>query len=153
MASQVLDIGAFAERQLALLAAEQAAETAQTALLLSSSSPATLAASGLAITNLVISSRRTGLGGKTVLELEQDSAIAGKQKAELEHGLRVGDICRIAEQPKGSEKKQEKAKLETGGVEGVVIRAKYEGISIAVDEGTKGEERLEVLGNGGRLWV
>ena len=152
MAPKQISIHAFARTQLSLLSAEQAAETSQTALLLSSSSPSALAAAGLAVTILVISSQSTGLGGKTVLELEQDSAIAGKDEGELEHGIRVGDIVRVAEQPKGAEKKQEKAKLEAGGAEGVVVRVRGRGMAVAVDEGKKGEEGLEALG-AGRLWV
>ena len=152
MAPKAISIPSFARSQLSLLSAEQAAETAQTALLLSSSSPSALAAAGLAVTNLVVSSQRTGLGGKTVLELEQDSAVSGKDGGDIEHGIRVGDIVRVGEQPKGSEKKQEKAKLELGGAEGVVVRVRSRGMAIAVDEGKKGEEGLEALG-AGRLWV
>ena len=152
MAPKIPSISSFANNQLSLLSDEQAAETAQTALILSQSAPSTLAAAGLAITNLVVSSQRTGLGGKTVLELEQDGAVAGKDGGELEHGIRVGDIVRVGLQPKGPEKKQEKAKLEAGGVEGVVTRVRGKGVAVAVDEEKKGEEGLEAFG-AGRLWV
>ena len=143
-----LSIPTFAANQLRLLSAEQAAETAQTSDLLSNTSPSHLASAGLALTNLVLSSQRTGLGGKTVLDLEQDVAIVGKDAATVEHGIRVGDIVRIGEQPKGGERKKEKASMESRGVEGVVIRVRGRGIEVAVNEG-KGEEE----GLGGRLWV
>lgn len=146
MAPQPLSPPTFATTQLSLLAAEQAAETSSTASLLSTTSPTTLARAGLAITNLVISTQRTGLGGKTVLELEQDSAI-GKEGVLGEHGIRVGDIVRVGEQPKGGEKKRDEAAMEKNGCEGVVIRVGNKGVQVAVGE----EEGLEGLG--GRVWV
>ncbi|MCJ1272290.1 hypothetical protein MMC21_000076 [Puttea exsequens] len=137
----------FATTQLDLLAAEQAAETASTTTLLSSLAPTTLARAGLAITNLVISSQRTGLGGKTVLDLEQDRAI-GNEGVVGEHGIRVGDIVKVGEQPKGGERKGVKNAMEKAGVEGVVIRVMNKGLQVALGEG-KGEEK----GLGGKLWV
>ncbi|KAK3178553.1 hypothetical protein OEA41_000690 [Lepraria neglecta] len=147
MAPKPLNPSTFADSQLTLLATEQAAETSSTATLLSSTSPTTLARAGLAITNLVISSQRTGLGGKTVLELEQDHAI-GNDGVVGEHGVRVGDIVRVGEQPKGGERKKEKATMENRGCEGVVVRVNNKGLQVALGEG-KGEED----GLGGRLWV
>lgn len=152
MRSKAIPISTFARNQLDLLAAEQAAETTQNATLLSSSSPSNLASAGLAVTNLQLSNQRTGFGGRTVLELEHDSALSSKSGGEVEHGIRVGDIVRIGEQPRGAERKREKAKLEEGGVEGVVTKVKGKGLDVAVDEGRKGEEQLEGLG-AGRLWV
>ena len=142
-----IDIPGFAESQLSLLNAELAAETASTALLLSSSSPKLLARAGLAITNLNLSSLRTGLGGKTVLELEQDHAI-GNDGELGEHGIRVGDIVRIGEQPKSGEKKKEKAVIDQRGTEGVVIRIGDKGLQVALEDGHRAEEALV-----GRLWV
>lgn len=141
-----LDSTIFAQTQLSLLEAEQAAETASTTSLLNNVSPTSLARAGLAITNLVLSSQCTGLGGKTVLELEQDKAI-GNDGVIGEHGIRVGDIVRVGEQPKGGERKKEKGGLEAGGCEGVVVRVLNKGIHVALGEG------LEEDGLGGRLWV
>ena len=115
-----MDIPQFATDQLALLSAELAAETASTTDLLASTSPNVLSRAGLAIINLVVSSQRTGLGGKTVLELEQDHAV-GNAGEIGEHGIRTGDIVRVGEQPKGNEKKKEKAGMEGRGVEGGVV--------------------------------
>lgn len=141
-----LDIPSFATNQLSLLASELAAETSQSALLLSTHSPRTLSRAGLAITNLTLSSQRTGLGGKTVLELEQDSAVGGEELGE--HGIRVGDIVRVGQQPKGGEKKAEKKSIEDKGLEGVVVRVGQRVVQVALDkEGDEGE------GVGGRLWV
>ena len=65
-----------------------------------------------------------------------------------EHGVRVGDIVRVGEQPKGGERKKEKATMQNRGCEGVVVRINNKGLEVALGEG-KGEES----GLGGRLWV
>ena len=167
-------VPAFASHQLNLLSAEHAAETSATALLTSTHSPSALARAGLAITNLVIDSQRTGLGGKTVLELGQDSAIAagGKGKARSgesrgkdsksdstgddsrlggsgEHGIRVGDVVGIGQQPKGSEKKKAKSELENSRVEGVVVKVRQNAVEVAVEK----EDEAEGLGGGSKLWM
>ncbi len=144
---RAIDIPSFAESQLSLLSAELTAETASTTLLLSSTSPKTLAGAGLAITNLSLLSLRTGFGGKTVLELEQDHAIGNN--GELgDHGIRVGDIVKIGEQPKGGERKKEKVIMDKRGSEGVVIRVGNKGLQVALEDGNGVEEALA-----GRLWV
>lgn len=145
--SKAIDLPVFATAQMSLLSAELATETALTATLLASTSPATLSCAGLAILNLVVTSQRTGLGGKTVLELEQDHAI-GNVGQIGDHGIRVGDIVRVGDQPKGSEKKREKAGMEGRGLEGVVVRVGQKGIQVALG---KDEEDVDALG--GRLWV
>ncbi|KAL8942874.1 MAG: hypothetical protein Q9216_001417 [Gyalolechia sp. 2 TL-2023] len=146
MSAKTLDISAFATSQLSLLASELAAETSQNSLLLSSHSPRTLSRAGLAITNLNLSSQRTGLGGKTVLELEQDNAVGGEELGD--HGIRVGDIVRVGQQPKGGEKKVEKKSIERKGLEGVVVRLSRKTVQVALDK-----EDDDGDGLGGRLWV
>lgn len=83
-----------------------------------------------------------------MLELEGDKRV-GKEEGLGEHGIRVGDIVRVGEQPKGGERKREKAGMETRACEGVVVRVLSRGIQVALGEG-KGEEDA---GLGGRLWV
>ena len=146
MPSNVLNIPMFAATQLSLLASELAAETAQTTLLLSAYSPRTLSRAGLAILNLVLSAQRTGLGGKTVLELEQDNAVGGGELGE--HDIRVGDIVRVGKQPKGGEKKSEKKSIEGKGATGVLVRVGQRGVQVALD---KEEDEVDRLG--GKLWV
>ena len=138
-----IDIPAFATSQLALLTAELAAETASTTTLLASTSPTALARAGLAIVNLVISSQRTGLGGKTVLELDKDHAVGTEIG---EHDIRVGDIVRVGMQPKGDERKKEKSEMK--GVEGVVIRAGQRSLQVAL-----GNDDTDLEGLGGKVWV
>ena len=142
-----MDIQAFATRQLELLSTELAAETSANTELLSGNSPTVLKRVGLAVLNLSVSSQRTGLGGKTVLELEEDTAVHNAGGV-LEHDLRTGDIVRVGEQPKGSERKKEKSAITASGATGVVVKASQRGLHVALD---KEDDNLDGLS--GRLWV
>ncbi|KAK7509835.1 P-loop containing nucleoside triphosphate hydrolase protein [Phyllosticta citriasiana] len=146
MPLQPTDIPAFATTQLSLLNGELEAERAETALLTSAHPPQTLARAGLAIVNLTVASQRTGLGGKTVLDLEQDSAVKGASGELPQHGIRVGDIVGLAEQPAGSARKKDKADKKERGAEGVVLKVTRGAVSVALDK-----EDVEVPG--GRLWL
>ena len=81
-----------------------------------------------------------------MLELEQDHAI-GNSGEIGEHGIRVGDVVRVGEQPKGGERKKEKTGMEERGMEGVIVRTGTKGVQIAL-----GEEG-DMEGLGGRVWV
>ncbi|GKT75649.1 DNA-binding protein smubp-2 [Colletotrichum tofieldiae] len=144
-ASEPLSVPSFATTQLALLSAELAAEVAESSALVSHHAPAALQRAGLALPNLVVGARRTGLGGRTVLELGADPAVSSELP---EHGLRPGDIVLVSEQPAGNAKKKEVKELESKGARGVVTRVRNETIGVAVEEG-KGEEREF----GGRVWL
>jgi DNA polymerase alpha-associated DNA helicase A len=146
---QPTDIPAFAASQLTLLDAELQAELSETNALLSSHTPTALARAGLAILNLNVSSIRTGLGGKTVVELGLDSAVVAKgaQPNIPEHGIRVGDIVAVQDQPSGSAKKTEKRELEKKGAEGVVLKIRRENVEIVLDK-----EDADVP-SGGKLWM
>lgn len=143
------DIPAFAASQLTLLDAELKAELAETDALLSSHTPTALARGGLAILNLNVSSVRTGMGGKTIVELALDPAVVAKgAKPEIpEHGIRVGDIVAVADQPAGSAKKTEKKELEKKGAGGVVLRVRRENVEVVLDK-----EDADVPG-GSKLWM
>ncbi|THW03792.1 DNA helicase [Aureobasidium pullulans] len=141
-----IDIPTFADKQLKLLAAELNAELEETALLTATHAPSTLARAGLAVLNLAISAQRTGLGGKSLLELSLDPAIAGTETELPEHGLRVGDIVGVSEQPKGAEKKKERQDMEKKQVQGVVVKVLREIIVVALDKD-------EVDIPGGKLWL
>lgn len=132
-----------------MLDAELKAELSETDALLSSHTPTALARGGLAILNLNVSSVRTGMGGKTIVELALDPAVVTKgAKPEIpEHGLRVGDIVAVADQPAGSAKKTEKKELEKKGAEGVVLRVRRENIEIVLDK-----EDADVP-SGNKLWM
>ncbi|OTA94411.1 hypothetical protein M434DRAFT_394677 [Hypoxylon sp. CO27-5] len=143
--TQSVDVPAFARTQLALLDAELQSEIQETSGLISGTSPASLQRAGLAVTNLVISSQRTGLGGRTVLELGPDSATGSELP---EHGLRTGDIVLVSEQPAGSAKKREVKDLERKGAKGVVTKVKRDAIAVAVDE-----DKEDAANFGGRVWL
>lgn len=142
-----VDIQNFAAEQLKLLAAELAAETSANTGLVSGNSPTVLKRVGLAILNLSVSSQRTGLGGKTVLELEEDSAVRGVDGV-LEHDLRTGDVVQVGEQPKGSEKKKDKNALTERSVNGVIVKVGPKSLHVALNRDDENAEGL-----GGRLWV
>lgn len=149
-----LSPAAFAHTQLSLLEAEQSAEVAETSLLLSDSPPTTLARAGLAILNLTSISQRTGLGGKTVVELGLDPAIASGEKggSDLpEHGIRTGDIVRVGEQPSGAAKKKEKTEMKGKGVEGVVTRVGERAVWVALGKGSDSDDDFDLPN--GKLWL
>ncbi|KAK3659386.1 hypothetical protein LTR56_001276 [Elasticomyces elasticus] len=138
------DVSSFATSQLSLLNDELQGELAETTLLSSTHSPTVLQRAGLALLNLTVSSQRTGFGGKTLLELTLDPAVGGGDLPE--HGLRTGDICAVAEQPKGAERKKERQGMEKHGVDGVVTKVQREAITVALDKD-------EVDIPGGKLWL
>ncbi|KAF3055813.1 DNA polymerase alpha-associated DNA helicase A [Daldinia childiae] len=142
-----VDVPAFARTQLALLDIELQSEINETSGLISGTSPVSLQRAGLAVTNLVVSSQRTGLGGRTVIELAPDAATSGTGELP-EHGVRTGDIVLVSEQPAGSAKKREVKDLERKGARGVVIRIKRDAIAVAVDE-----DKEDAASFGGRVWL
>ncbi|KAL2270154.1 hypothetical protein VTJ83DRAFT_2338 [Remersonia thermophila] len=165
-----VDIPTFAAAQLALLSAELAAEVAESSALVRLHAPSALQRAGVALTNLTVGARRTGLGGRTVVELVPDRATSfssssgpsggdggGSGGPDLpEHGIRVGDIVLVSEQPAGTAKKREVKELEGKGAKGVVTRVGKGVVAVAVDEGEgekegKGEDG--VLGGEKRVWM
>ncbi|TAQ89531.1 Nucleoside-triphosphate phosphatase [Chlorociboria aeruginascens] len=142
-----VDIPAFATTQLALLDQELQSELQETSSLISNTSPTSLQRAGLAITNLVLNSQRTGLGGKTVVELGPDAATSSDGELS-EHGIRTGDIVVVAEQPAGSARKREVRELEAKGSRGVVTRVGRQAIWVALD----GDDDDNVAGMK-RVWV
>ncbi|KAK7745084.1 hypothetical protein SLS53_003319 [Cytospora paraplurivora] len=150
MAPKPVDIPAFAATQIALLDAEQKSEIAETSHLISAHAPAALQRAGVAITNLAVSSQRTGLGGKTVIELSPDPAVSSSGGELPEHGIRTGDIVLVSEQPAGSAKKREVRDLERKGVRGVVTRVRRSDVGVALDED---KEDAVSAALGGRVWI
>ncbi|KAK5130420.1 hypothetical protein LTR08_002118 [Meristemomyces frigidus] len=138
------DIASFATSQLSLLNDELQAELAETQLLTSTHAPTVLQRAGLALLNLAVASQRTGFGGKTLLELSLDPAVGSGQLPE--HGLRVGDICAVAEQPKGAERKKERDGMEKRGAEGVVTKVWREAVTVALNK-----EDVDIPS--GKLWL
>ena len=140
---------------LSLLSLELATETTQNALLLSSTPPTILARAGLAILNLTVSSMRTGMGGRTVVELSLDPAVVTKgTRGELpEHGIRTGDIVRVGERPRDGAKKKDVEGLKGKGVEGVVVRVGERAVQVALGKEGGKDDGEEQLGSEGKLWL
>lgn len=141
-----IDVSSFANTQLSLLDQELQCEIQETSSLISNHNPRALERAGLAITNLVVSSQRTGLGGKTVCELSPDAATSTTGDLP-EHGIRTGDIVLLAEQPAGSAKKREVKDLEKKGARGVVTKVQKGFVAIALDEGREDATFT------GRMWI
>ena len=139
------DIQTFAASQLALLELEHSAEIEETAILSSAHAPIVLQRAGLALLNLQVVGQRTGFAGRTQIDLALDSSIASGDLPE--HGLSSGDLCAVAEQPKGGEKKRDREVIEARKVTGVVQRVRREDISVALDK-----DDTEVP-SGGKLWL
>ncbi|KAH6619613.1 P-loop containing nucleoside triphosphate hydrolase protein [Chaetomium sp. MPI-SDFR-AT-0129] len=173
-----VNVQEFAQTQLKLLAAELASEIAESSALVSLHTPPALQRAGLALTNLTLSSQRTGLGGKTVLELGPDPATTTSNTATTtgggsgssgssngpdlpEHGIRTGDIVLVSEQPAaGGIKKREAKELEGRGVKGVVTRVGRGVVCVAVDDGgnsggggSSGGKDGKADGGGGEGWT
>lgn len=141
-----VDVPSFASTQLALLDRELQSEVEETSSLISNHSPTGLQRAGLAITNLVVSSQRTGFGGKSVLELSPDNATSSTGELP-EHGLRTGDIVLVSEQPAGSAKKREVKDLEKKGSRGVITKVQRAHVNVALDDGK------DEISFSGRVWL
>jgi DNA polymerase alpha-associated DNA helicase A len=139
------DIQTFAASQLALLEVEHSAEIEETAILTATHAPIVLQRAGLALLNLHVVGQRTGFAGRTQIDLALDPTIANGDLPE--HGLSSGDLCAVAEQPKGSEKKRDREVIEAKKVTGVVQRVRREDISVALD---KDDAEMP---QGGKLWL
>ncbi|PHH74524.1 hypothetical protein CDD83_4557 [Cordyceps sp. RAO-2017] len=132
-----------------MLSQELESEIAEMSELIGSRAPATLQRAGLALTNLVVDSRRTGFGGRTVLELGPDAATGGGGGQLPEHGVRAGDIVLVAEQPAGGAKRREVRELERRGARAVVVRVHRGAVAVALDEG-RDEDGAAFAG---RVWL
>ncbi|KAJ5989548.1 hypothetical protein N7481_004758 [Penicillium waksmanii] len=178
-----ISIPHFVETQLQLLLLEHEAEVSSSSLATTAASvsPATrrtLQATGYALTGLVLSQCRTGLGGRVVGEFAPDPAVSsGKSDNDRasdgqprlgSHGIRVGDVVRVNDVSAGNAKKIGKDKGKDGGSkeqkdksgpEGVVTRVNDKAIWIAFGQQGKGggtskedDEAIEELW-GKKLWA
>jgi len=175
-----ISIPHFAETQLQLLLLEHEAEVSSSSLATTAASvsPATrrtLQATGYALTGLVLSQCRTGLGGRVVGEFAPDPAVSSKSDNDRasdsqprlgSHGIRVGDVVRVNDVSAGTAKKTGKDKgkdgkdsKDKGGPEGVVTRVNDKAIWIAFGQQGKGggtskedDEAIEELW-GKKLWA
>lgn len=179
-----LSIPHFAETQLQLLLLEHEADVtssslASTAASVSPSTRRTLQATGYALTGLVLSQCRTGMGGRVVGEFTPDPAVASSGSKDKDgdsrtgdgqprlgsHGVRVGDVVRVNDVSAGSMKKVGKEKGKDGakeggkgGPEGVVTRVNEKALWIAFGQrggGGRSKEEDEAIEElwGKKLWA
>lgn len=184
--SQTIPISLFANTQLSLLADEHAADVsssslASTAASVSPATRRTLQATGYALTGLLLSQCRTGMGGRLVGEFVGDPAMAGSSKGRDKdeaggggqdgrlgaHGIRVGDVVRVNDISGGKKggKDKDKDKKDSGAgagkaLEGVVTRVGEKGIWIAFGQrggnvGSRSKEDDEAVEElwGKKLWL
>lgn len=154
-----LDISAFVTTQLKLLEQELISSIEETSCQISNRTPKSLSRAGLAITNLVSTSLRTGLGGKTIVELKPDVAIDNDGEIPT-NGIRAGDIVALAEQPSGTARKSQVRDLEKKGMKGVIVKITNSRLALALEEekqdlkiGDESEAKQMLLLNQKRLWV
>ncbi|CBF79824.1 hypothetical protein AN7652.2 [Aspergillus nidulans FGSC A4] len=177
--SSPISIPLFAENQQQLLLKEHEAEVSSSKLASTAfASPLTrrtLQASGHALTGIILSQCRTGLGGRLVGEFTADAAIStggtkGKGKDDDDaksniaangklklgtHGIRVGDVVRVNEvvsagkKAVGSGKDKKKDGDSAKGPEGVVTRVGESSVWVAFGQsgggGRSKEEDEEVI--------
>ncbi|KAJ5239676.1 hypothetical protein N7468_004295 [Penicillium chermesinum] len=179
-----ISISRFAETQLQLLLEEHEAEVsssslATTAASVSPSTRRTLQATGYALTGLVLSQCRTGLGGRVVGEFTPDPATQPSSKSQDDssargsdgqprlgqHGIRVGDVVRANDVSAATAKKMGKDKSKDGakdaskgGPEGVVTRVSDQAICVAFGQqgsGAKSKEDDESVEElwGKKIWL
>lgn len=148
---------------------EQAADIKQTTDLLTSLAPKKLSQKGLAIINLQIESIKTGLGGRTIIELKND--LSSNKDDRIETGdIRVGDIVKIEKMSSStsssgnsSKKKGKKSNsksdfnnedddsaTESKISEGVITRISQTSVIVTVDEQHE-ENILTLLST--KVWI
>jgi DNA polymerase alpha-associated DNA helicase A len=154
----------FVEPFLNAINIEQKADTVFAESYIKSYSPKKLAQLGLAITNLVITSGRTGLGGKSIIDFELDSAVKNGNDI-IPGSIRVGDIVKVLKMGNTNEiVKKQKAisnssnksvtsdgEVSTGSIDGVVIKINANGISVTIEDSNFDENTL--YSDSSKFWL
>ncbi|KAL6453383.1 HCS1 DNA polymerase alpha-associated DNA helicase A [Candida maltosa Xu316] len=140
---------------------EQQEDVSQTNAYINAFTPKKLAQLGLGIINLQIANIRTGLGGKTILELQLDP---GFSDGEINTStLRTGDIVKLSRMTttttsttKKKTKDNDDDQQDSEGLEAVVLKVTTSMISISVDESTDDSKILQYYNNTNdqsRVWL
>ncbi|CDR40163.1 CYFA0S04e04940g1_1 [Cyberlindnera fabianii] len=157
----------LSEKFLRCIELERAADVQQTTALLNSLPQKKLAAKGLAIINLSTENVRTGLGGRTIVELKNDLSFHDSDT--IDSGdIRTGDIVKIdragagaraagTSDPSASKKKTSKASKDDkdqsnadSACEGVITRVSQTSVVVTIDENHE-EKVLNIISD--RLWI
>lgn len=121
---------------------------------LSKYSPKKLASFGLAIVNLTMTNMRSGIGGKSLIELSLDPAFSQPDEEIKSGSLRVGDIVQLDKMKSSNSKESEK---ESTALEGVVTRLSANSVTVSIEEDTSDERLLNLYNNTGndhsRMWI
>lgn len=146
----------LAERFRNAIELEQKCDTLLTNSYLESYSPKKLATYGLAVTNLILSNLRIGLGSKTLVELCLDPALS-KEDDQIQPGsLRVGDIVKLDRMTASPTKTNDKNE-EITSLEGVIIKLTTKIIIVSVEEAVSDEGLMGLYNNTGndniRMWI
>ncbi|CAK7901971.1 DNA polymerase alpha-associated DNA helicase A [[Candida] anglica] len=139
------------------IALEQKADSSLTEEYLKLYSPKKLSQLGLAVVNLVVSNLKTGLGGKTLIELQQDPATSSSPDEDIQPGtIRVGDIVKVSRM-KASNVSNDTTTDSEAPIEAVVTRINTKTITVSVEEDTNDERILALYNNTGndstRMWI
>lgn len=138
------ELQSWIDRQLSLLSTEYQSEVAEAAVLTSKCSPALLERLGLALNGLGVAHLSTGLGGKTLVELERPSAYH-VDPAFPPHGLRTGDLVRVLEHAAVKASKKAKAGEEKSeGCDGVVFKVSETKIVVAVGRNESADDDFDL---------
>ncbi|KAF3993986.1 hypothetical protein FT663_00006 [Candidozyma haemuli var. vulneris] len=121
---------------------------------LSKYSPKKLASFGLAIVNLTMTNMRSGIGGKSLIELSLDPAVSQPDEEIKSGSLRVGDIVQLDKMKSATAKDSDK---ESTSLEGVVTRLSSSAVTVSVEEDTSDDNLLNLYNNTGndhsRMWI
>ncbi|KAG2173383.1 hypothetical protein INT44_008735 [Umbelopsis vinacea] len=129
-------MNAFIDSQLDLVANERKLEVEETTRLLSACSPAQLQKRGVALVGLRIASMRTGLGGKSLLDLELAQHLTDSPRLPS-HKIRTGDIVGLQEYKKDKPTSQTQ-------LSGVVSRVTDTTVTVAL-QGREDDELPQAL--------
>ncbi|ODV73193.1 ATP-dependent 5'-3' DNA helicase HCS1 [Cyberlindnera jadinii NRRL Y-1542] len=138
----------LSENFLECISKEKSSDVEQTRLLIESLPEKKLALKGLAVINLTVDSIRTGLGGRTILELKND--MSTHDDGTIANGdIRTGDIVKVDVMGKAKKTKDESAKSDVS-VDGVVTRVSQQSIVITVNE--EYDDKVVNIVND-RIWI
>ncbi|KAK6456726.1 P-loop containing nucleoside triphosphate hydrolase protein [Scheffersomyces xylosifermentans] len=137
---------------------EQKSDVLLTNSYLTTYSARKLAQLGLAVINLIVSNVRTGLGGKTLIELVVDPALKKDADDEIQVGtLRVGDIAAANSSTKKKEKEKDHPESLDESLDAVVIKINARLITISIEEDVKEDKVLNLYNNTSndsvRMWI
>ncbi|KAI9252807.1 P-loop containing nucleoside triphosphate hydrolase protein [Phascolomyces articulosus] len=118
----------FINHQINLVETERKVDFEETSKMLSMFSPIQLQKRGIALVNLKVSGMRTGLGGKSLIDLELGNATKGDSGTFPPHKITSGDIVGLDEYKKDKQTK----KVIGSEYSGVVLRASDTKITVAL---------------------